>query len=302
MHIGIDISPIIYETGVSWYVYHLVKNLLLLDKANDYILFGGSLRRYSDFKKKTVGFRGSFRTRFLPLPPTLLGFMWNTLHTLPVESLVGPVDVFHSSDWTQPPTKSFKVTTIHDLTPIKYPELSHPRIVSVHTSRFKWIKKEADAVIVPSQSTKKDLLELDISESKIFVIPEATDPMMKPAGREEVQKLKRRYRISGKFLLAVGIAERKNIERVIEAFERVRAGQDLRLVIVGEQRVYIEPSRGVIFVGHVPFHELPAFYTGAEAFIYPSLYEGFGLPILEAYACGTPVVTSNLSSMPEIAR
>jgi glycosyltransferase involved in cell wall biosynthesis len=301
MKIGIDVSSIIYETGVSVYTYNLVKNLLSLDKKNDYVLFGGSLRRLGDLRKKTSEFEGNFETRLFPFPPTLGQLVWNYLHTLPVESFIGKVDIFHSSDWTQPPTSAFKVTTVHDLVPIKYPRLSHPRIVAAHRQRFKWVKKEADAVIVPSQETKKDLLEMDLNEEKIFVIPEAPDPIIKPSSKEEVEELKRRYRISGKYLLGNGITPRKNTPRIIEAYERVRAGEELKLVIVGEPKMRVEPSPGVIFTGHVPLHELPIFFTGAEALIYPSLYEGFGIPILEAFICGVPVVTSNVSSMREIS-
>jgi glycosyltransferase involved in cell wall biosynthesis len=301
MKIAIDISPIIYETGVSVYTEELVKKLLLVDKENQYLLFGGSLRRLGELKAKTRKFKGNFETRLFLYPPTLANLVWNVAHVLPVETLIGQVDVFHSSDWTQPPTQAFKVTTIHDLTPIKYPRLSHPTIVATHTKRFYWVKKEADAVIVPSQATKKDLLELDFREEKIHIIPEALPPSIKKASPEVVKAVKNRYRISGKYLLSIGVTPRKNIDRTISAFERVRAGEDLKLVVVGESKMNIEPARGVIFTGHVPFHELSALYTGAEALVYPSLYEGFGLPILEAFSCGTPVVTSNTSSMREVA-
>ena len=302
MKIAVDVSPIIYETGVSVYTYELVKNLLLYDSQNEYVLFGGSLRGLGELRAKASELKGNFDTRFVMFPPSVAQVVWNQLHILPVESFIGKVDVFHASDWTQPPTKAFKVTTVHDLTPIKYPRLSHPRIVAAHSKRFMWIKKEVDAVIVPSMATKKDLLDLDFKEEKIYVIPEAPNPLVKLAKAEQVMELKKRYRISGKYLLAVGVTPRKNIDRVISAFEKIRAGEDLKLVVIGEAKMKIEQTRGVIFAGHVPFHDLSPFYTGAEALVYPSLYEGFGLPILEAFACGTPVVTSNTSSMREIAQ
>jgi len=301
MKIGIDVSSIIYETGVSWYTYHLVKNLLSEDKEGSYVLFGGSLRRIGELKRKLEDIGGKFEARIFPFPPTLTGFVWNVLHTAPIETFTGKLDVFHSSDWAQPPCEAFKVTTVHDLTPIKFPKLSHPRIVSAHAARFKWVKKEVDAVIAPSISTKNDLLELGIPESRIFVVPEAPDPRISRASSGDVKKLKNRYRISGKYLLAVGTAPRKNIARIIETYEKIRAGQDLKLVVIGEAPKFPESPRGVIFTGHVPFHELSAFYTGAAALVYASLYEGFGLPILEAFACGTPVVASNTSSLPEVA-
>lgn len=301
MKIGIDISPIVYETGVSWYTYHLVKNILLEDEKNQYVLYGGSLRRGSEIRRKLKDMGGNFEVRLFPFPPSLTEFVWNVLHTMPIETFTGRLDVFHSSDWVQPPSKAYKVTTVHDLTPIKFPNLSHPKIVSAHQRRLKWVKKEVNAVIVPSISTKNDLLDFGIEEEKLFVISEAIDPGFVRASIDEVRIIKSRYRISGKYLLAVGLAPRKNISRIIEAYEKIRAGEQLKLVVIGESATPPEHTRGVIFVGHVPFHDLPAFYTGAEALVYTSLYEGFGLPILEAFACDTPVVTSNISSMPETA-
>ena len=99
MKIGIDISPVIYESGVSWYTWHLVKNLLKIDKKNEYLLFGGSLRRTSDLIEKIQKFEGNFRISFFPIPPTLADFLWNRLHLLNIESVVGGIDVLHSSDW-----------------------------------------------------------------------------------------------------------------------------------------------------------------------------------------------------------
>ncbi|KKQ96568.1 MAG: hypothetical protein UT23_C0029G0007, partial [Candidatus Woesebacteria bacterium GW2011_GWA1_39_12] len=107
MKIAIDISQSIYGTGVSWYTRSLVENLLTLDDQNEYLLFGGSLRRLGELRKFAKG-------KYYPIPPSLADFIWNRLHVLPIENLIGEVDVFHSSDWTQPPSKAFKVTTVHD--------------------------------------------------------------------------------------------------------------------------------------------------------------------------------------------
>lgn len=302
MRILIDISPIVYGTGVSVYTKNLVYNLALADKENEYVLFAGTLRRRADLESFLNGFQGrNFRGKVFPLPPTLADIVWNRLHIFKIEKLVGSMDVFHSSDWSQPPSGAFKVTTVHDLVPIKFPKLSHSTLVSAHTSRLKWIIKEVDRVIVPSDTTAEDLVKMGVESNRIRVISEAPDPKIKQSTKEEVQNLKRKYRISGKYLLAIGVTPRKNTERIIAAFEKIKGEIDLKLVIIGHQYANFHIPRGVLVMGHVPIEELSTFYSGAEVLVYPSLYEGFGLPILEAMVCKIPVVTSNMGSMAEVA-
>lgn len=304
MKIGIDISAVIYGTGVSVYTKNLVKNLLLIDKENEYVLFAGSLRRRGEIREFFHTLKGAtFKGKVFPIPPTFADLMWNRLHFVPIEAFLGRLNVFHSSDWTQPPTKAFKVTTVHDLSPIKFPKATHPRTVSTHKTRLSLVRKEVSRVIVPSQATKNDLVEYGISQQKIRVIPEAPDPIFKRADIKEIDKLKKRYKIFGKYLLVVGINARKNTQRIIDAFHLAKAGEDLKLVLIGEQTfMRVEEERDIRIVGHVTREEMPVFYSGAEALVYPSIYEGFGLPILEAFACQCPVVISNISSMPEVAQ
>ena len=300
MRISIDISQIVYNTGVSTYTTNLVENLLKIDSENEYVLFAGSLRRKSDILKKFP------QAKVFPIPPTAADLLWNRIHKLPIEKLIGNIDVFHSSDWAEPPSKAFKVTTIHDLGPILYPRLFPTdfirNIVKTHRRKLHWVKEETDRIIAPSNSTKSDLIKLGFDANKIRVIPEAPNNIFKPASAPDIEKLKRKYRISGKYLLAVGMNVRKNTENIIRAFELARAGRDLKLVFIGLPKyVDIKETRNIRIAGQVSGEELPVFYSGSEALVYPSLYEGFGLPILEAFACGTPVVTSNVSSMPEVA-
>jgi len=301
MRIGIDISQIVYGTGVSTYTRNLVEALLALDKDNEYVIFGGSLRRKGELKTFLASLKGNVSGKVYSFPPTMADILWNRLHVLRIEKLVGDLDVFHSSDWTQPPSSAFKVTTIHDLVPLRFPQYSHPRIVSAHKARLKHIKREIDVVIVPSDASKEDLITTGVSEDKIRVIPEAPDPIFKPAKKNEIEKLKREHRIKKGYILAVGVGPRKNTERIIEAYEKVKAGRDLKLIILGHPYKKIEQKRGVIFTGHVETSKMPVYYSGAEALVYPTIYEGFGLPVLEAFSCKAPVVTSNLSSLPEVA-
>jgi glycosyltransferase involved in cell wall biosynthesis len=267
-----------------------VEALLKIDKKNKYVLFGGSLRQQQALGKFINGLskyrttvRGNYWARVLPIPPTLADFLWNRLHILPIERLIGRIDVFHSSDWTQPPSKAAKVTTIHDLAVLRYPETFHPKIVAVHKRRLWWVKKECDLVIAVSEATKKDIIELlGIPPRKIRVIYEGVEGKFKvQSSKFKVFKVKEKYKIKGDYILAYGGPARKNLKRVMDACE------GFKVFVVGQPFVLDE--------------DLPALYSGALCLAYPSLYEGFGLPILQAMSCGCPVVTSNVSSMPEVA-
>jgi len=300
MKIGIDISSVIYGTGVSHYTRNLVKNLLLVDKENEYVLFGGSLRRKKELDSFLLSLKGEFQSKIVHFPPTLADFVWNNLKIFPIENMLGKIDVFHSSDWTQPKTSAFKVTTIHDLVPVKFPRLVHPRIYKVHKRRLEIAKSEVDRIIVPSEATREDLIKLKFKSEKIRVIPEAAS--FTPAKPTEVEAVKKKYKIDSKYILIVGVSQIKNTLKAIEAFELVRPGKNLKLVVVGRPiNIKTKEGRGIRFVGHIPDEELEALFTGAEALLFPSLYEGFGIPILDAYSCGIPVVTSNTSSLPEVA-
>lgn len=307
MRIGIDISPIVYETGVSWYTKNLIKALLQIDKTDEFVLFGGSLRRFGDLKLVIGNYhatvRGSYRPKLFTLPPAFMEIVWNRLHIFPVEWLIGSIDVFHSSDWTQPPTKAYKVTTIHDLTPLRFPEISHPRIVAAHKARLGWVKKEVDKIIAVSEFTKREIVEvLGINPDKITVIHEAPDPSLKASNKEEVIRIKEKFKILGDYLFVVGGDPRKNISTIVQAFSRLRKGMPgTELVIAGKLWKKIPTKEGIKLLGHVDREDLATLYSGAQALVYTSLYEGFGLPILEAMQIGCPVVTSNLSSMPEVA-
>ena len=165
MRIGIDISQIVYEgTGVGNYVRKLVSELIALDKTNTYVLFGASLRRRDKFRSYYRSLscdRKKVTLRTLALPPMILDFLWNTLHIAPVEWFVGPLDVFWSSDWTQPPLTSARgVTTVHDLSTVRYPGSFNRKILAVQKRRLKRAREECNAFLCDSVATQKDLIEL----------------------------------------------------------------------------------------------------------------------------------------------
>lgn len=307
MKIAIDVSQVVYETGVSIYTKNLVQALLSTDTKNSYKLFGGTLRRKEDLSVFFTNLNGRFEKKIYSVSPSLADLLFNRIRLFNIESFIGKVDVFHSSDWTQPRSRAFKVTTVHDLAPLKFPQLSSKEVVEVHKRRLEIVKSEANHIIAPSHSTKIDLMQMGFNPQKITVIPEAVLDELKPSTVDAILALKRKHGITGEYLLGIGINARKNTQRLINAFELLKKHEhgrwlkNLSLVLVGEQKTPLNLSKKVILTGHVDSSDLAALYSGAKVFVYPSLYEGFGLPILEAFACKTPVVTSNISSMPEAA-
>jgi len=308
MKIGIDISQIVHWTGVSFYTRSLVKALAKLDKKNQYLLFGGSLRRKNslqDFANEVQEINPNFETRIITLPPSLAEPLFNRFHCWSIEKFVGSIDLFHTSDWTEPPAKAAKVTTIHDLTFLKTGKEVTPRVLKTHRRRLQWVKKEADLIIAVSQATKQDAVKLlGIKPNRIKVIYEAApEEVVRLKKPKKIEKIKKEYGIKGDYLIVNAPWQpRKNFRRIIQAFREV---EDLKLSLVVTGYTDIWPRLGdkrIIFTDFVPQGEkLNALYSGASCLVYPSLYEGFGLPILEAFICGCPVVTSNISSMPEVA-
>lgn len=174
MRIGIDISQIVYsQTGVANYLRNLVKNLLKVDQGNEYVLFFSSMRKNLPCSiYRLLSENKNVKIRTFKFPPTLLDLLWNRLHIVPIEWFIGNVDIFLSSDWTQPPTKKAKkVTILYDLLVYKYPQEMHGKIVSVQKRRLAWIKKECNEIICISKATKKDAMAiLGIEENRLKVV------------------------------------------------------------------------------------------------------------------------------------
>ena len=185
MRIGIDISQLAYQnTGVANYLKRLVEELVKLDSKNEYILFYSSLRKAFPYSVFNFQQNSNAQVKIFRFPPTLLDLLWNRLHIFPIEKFIGPVDIFISSDWTQPPSKANKVTILYDLIVYKYPEETHNQtnfslknfvlsanIVASQKRRLKWVKKEVDKIICISEATKKDAEDiLHIPSDKLRVI------------------------------------------------------------------------------------------------------------------------------------
>ena len=174
MRIGIDVSQVAYEnTGVANYLSKLVLELLKRDKTNEYVLFFSSFRRSLPlvFRTEAIKQANNLTIKKFNLPPTALDVLWNRLHVLPIETFIGPVDLFITSDWSEPPSRAKKATIIYDLIVYKHPEETDQKINSVQKQKLSWVKKESDIVFCISKSTKNDAKDiLGIDESKLRVI------------------------------------------------------------------------------------------------------------------------------------
>lgn len=312
MKIAIDISQVAYLTGVGNYTKNLVKSLLKIDHRNDYLLFGYSLRlggTLKNFEKELKDYK-NFKFKLLPIPISLAEIVWNKIRLFPLDKFIGEVDLLHSSDWIQPPLRlktTKKVTTVHDMVPYLFENSTHPKIIANQKRRFSLIQKEVDLILADSKTTKEDIVKFaKIPENKIKVVYLGVSGEFKPQDDEKVNQVLVKYKIKKPYILSVATQEpRKNIQKLLDVFKKLQSEtQNLSLVLVGKYGwgETLDVSSNVKSTGYVPDEDLPALYSGARVFVYPSLYEGFGLPILEAMACGVPVVTSNNSSMAEIAK
>lgn len=174
MRIGIDVSQTAFEgTGVANYLTNLVRNMIEQDKNNEYVLFFSSLRRsIQNSKFKMQNGDSKVKMKIFKIPPKILDLLWNRLHVLPIEKLIGDVDIFISSDWTQPPSKKAKMATIlYDLIVYKAPKETDKKIIQVQKRRLRWVRKECDVVFCISESTRKDASDiLDIDKKKLHVL------------------------------------------------------------------------------------------------------------------------------------
>jgi len=303
MLIGVDASRAVVRprTGTEGYSYHLIRALLALDTPHRYVLYFNSPPAAGDFPP------GAAALRTMPFPR-----LWTHLR-LSAEMLVRPPDLLFVPAHVLPavhPRRS--VVTVHDLGYLHWPA-AHPRTRwwHLHLSTL-YNARAATLVLADSAATRNDLAKrYGIPPEKVRVVHLGCGPEFRPPSEGAVAAIRRRYGIDGDYVLAVGtIQPRKNLVRLVEAFDLARAALPgrTRLVLAGGAgwgagEVYRRAGPlgdAVRFLGYVPEADLPALMGGASVLAFPSLYEGFGLPPIEAMACGTPVVAADSSSLPEV--
>jgi glycosyltransferase involved in cell wall biosynthesis len=314
MHIGIDAHAIgARQGGNETYITNLIKSLAEIDGDNLYTIYLADAGAAAQWREKFTTRFKNFSVRLLPPPTPLV----RVPVYLTYELFRRPVDVLHVQYTAPPFCRVPVVVTIHDLAFERMPETFTRRGSFQLKLTVRRTAKKAARIATVSEYSRQDLLDIyKLSPEKVFVTYNGVESSFtpQPAVPNEGEAVRKRFGVSRDFLLAVGsLQPRKNLVRLIRAYARLRSErEDFRpqLVIVGRKlwlasEIFDEVKRqrwadDVILTGYVADEDLPALYRAARAFVYPSLFEGFGLPPLEAMASGTPVVTSDVSSLPEI--
>jgi glycosyltransferase involved in cell wall biosynthesis len=319
MRIAIDYSAAVNQrAGVGRLVRNQVLALAEVDADNDYRLVYArpnrgivpQFPRARNFSRHEVGLRERWLT-----------ILWHRAKLpIPADWLSGPVDLYHSPDFVLPPLRHARgILTVHDLAFLMRPECADARLRAYLEEVVPRSIQRADFIIADSENTRNDLVVLlGVRPSLIAVVPGGVeDRFTRVTDPEQLQHARRHLGVGdAPFVLAIGVLEpRKNLNRLMDGFlalkERNNVPSDLKLVLAGGKGWLFDgifehhaasPIRDdILLPGFVPDELLPAVYSAAEVLAFPSLYEGFGLPILEAMACGTPVVASRASCLPEVA-
>jgi len=307
MKVGMDIYHAWHsDSGIARYIRGLVSSMVATTTANHFVLFANSFRERGPSWKPDFS---NVSTCAVRCPRRVLQEFWHYVNWPSIETFTGPVDIFHGTHFVLPAARQAKcVLTVHDLTYLRHPDYyTHGRLNEYgYRKELPRALDRADAVIAVSHHTSNDLVELlGYPPSQIHVVHEGVDPHFFVSSQsEDLDRVKTKYHLDQPYLVfLVGTPEpRKNLLRTVKA---ARLGApDIPLVIIGQQEeiraLLGNDLNGVRLLGSIPDSDLPWVLHGAEVALYPSLYEGFGLPALEALASGVPLITSNTSSLPEV--
>ena len=296
MRIVVDVAPLSHpRTGVGNYIRG---SLLGLSAVGGHELVAFAPASVRGKRQIDAALAGLAVERRLPVVPAAhaIRTAWSRLGRPAAERFLGAFDVLHFSDWMYPPQRAgLRSTMIHDVVPVHFPEWVQARTRRMHSAKYQHAADACDVVIVNSQFTARDVREtLGIEAGRIHVAYPGLEAHFTPDG--ERRDLGRPY------LLTVATLEpRKNLGALIDAYELLD-DLDLGLAVVGASGWGIQPElerHGIIRLGYTAPNELAALYRGASVVVYPSRYEGFGMPIVEAMACGAPVVSSSHASLDE---
>lgn len=308
MRIGIDARSLHYSAGgIGRTTRALVQALLLQDQDDTFVVF----RSRKDGGSPLAGPSSRAREVALWTPSHHRFEQW----TLPLELARQPLDVLHCPDFIPPFRRRCPaVITVHDLAFLRWPEFLTAESRRYYNGQIARAVRSAEGIVAVSAWTKRDLAELlDVAPERVTVIHHGLEPFFRPQPQEAAEAFRRQRGLPERFVLWLGVIEpRKNLGVLLRALAhlRDRGWRGPPLVCAGPRGWLWEETLALMdtlelhdvvhFIGAVPFAELPQLYAAASAFLFPSLYEGFGLPPLEAMACGTPVVSSNAASLPEV--
>jgi len=315
MRIGFDVRPFLKkETGVGIYYRNLLFHLAQIDHSNEYFLFSSSLKDKFPLQKIPPFPRKKFR--HFRFPVRLINLFWYQLSWPPLDYFFRTdIDLAHSPTPLILPTKGKKIVTVHDLFFMDFPHMTDRETRQYFATRIKDSLFRADGIVAVSEFTRTQLLErFSLDENKVKVIYHGLDRELHTDVSTEEEEVRKKFSLPPSFILFVGALEpRKNLLKLIEALKIVHEKyQKILLVIVGQKGLdyenlekkidQLELRDWVKMMGYLPDKEVKAFYRLASVFAFPSLCEGFGLPLLESMASGLPVVTSKSSALPEIAQ
>ncbi len=238
--------------------------------------------------------------RRLPVPPHVLYETWHRLRRPHVERATGPVDVIHATGVAVPPRTAPLVVTVHDLSYLVYPEHFSRQGRRFFRQALELTRRDADLVLCSSEATRRHCEEAGLDPGRLRVVPLGAD--VAAASDEDIARVRAAHGLERPYVLWVGTLEpRKNLPRLLDAYARLDTEAELVLVGPRGWNQELDPPPGARLLGFVPGDDLPPLYAGAAAFCFPSLLEGFGMPVVDAMAQGTPVVTSSGTSTEEIA-